>query len=560
MSIPSFLGHTLPSRSTVQRSRDLIFQGHCHLEHRDLTAVPGRGSATVDEREPHYLQSSTGDGYAISTSEVLQFPTGSTTPAPLLACYSSLVGHPSGEPYGAQVASSSSYAAKENRASYIDSDSPLVDPARVYWARQDHPSDYMTNRENTFPLSYTSPLLSYATEQSAGPQESAVPASEDLDKNFAGPTLDPGPVHSPRSRTSGQAIDSDAIWSRLSNPLPLSLQEPHPPDDFMVNNNLPPEQTQIEMAVPPQLLSGFIPPLTNEIYPSAPFPYSYPAPFRSNPTSYSTPDGYISSYHSFLTPNQNPSSSPPQEHLGHPLPVHPQYTRPVDLPGSHGFDAGNKTELHAPGTLDDHSVYVFNDHPSRTLDNSKVHLFRNHATHIPGGDAAGSGVDDYGSLDESRLSSGQVAGPRPQPSPPLNQPPLSSWKLHSRDRVSRAEGRRLSGPSRPTRRSATAKSRVMMTLPKARSISDRNVPNPCGWQVDEGRRCGMLISYGDCADHFAAVHDIEHITWNVKVTCRWCPPKRKKEVSRKNLLRHLREVHLRCARSDSRTIQTLCRH
>ncbi|KAI6095647.1 hypothetical protein F5141DRAFT_1157887 [Pisolithus sp. B1] len=525
MSILPSLGYTLPSRSTVQHSQDLTLQGGCHLEHRDLTAVPGYA-----------------DGYAVSNSEVLQFSTGSITPAPLLVRYSSLAGHLSGEP---RIASSLSYAAKENRASYIGS--PLVNHARVYWVMQSHPSDYITNRDTILPSSYTSPLPPYAIEQSPRyPQESGgVSTSGDLDNSFAGPTMGLGPIHSLRDCTSGQVIDSDASWLRLSNPFLPSLQEPQPSGDFTVNNILPPEQTQTEMTGPPQLPPRFTTPLTNEICPPAPFPYPYPAPPQPNSTSYSTSDGYTSSYHSFPTPNQHPFSWPPQEHLGNPLPVHPQYTRPVDLPGFHEFDAISKMELRASGTLDNH----------------KAHLFRNHATYIPGGDdTAGSGANDYGSFDERKHNSEQAAGPRQQPSLPLDQPPLSSFKLHSHGRASRIEGRSLSGPTRPTRRSATPRSRVVMTLPKARSMSDRNVPNPCGWQVDEGRKCGMPISYSNCANHFAAVHDIEDIARNVKVTCRWCSSKRQKEISRHNLLRHLREVHLCCPRSETRTIQTSCGH
>ncbi|KAI5992923.1 hypothetical protein EDD15DRAFT_956056 [Pisolithus albus] len=70
---------------------------------------------------------------------------------------------------------------------------------------------------------------------------------------------------------------------------------------------------------------------------------------------------------------------------------------------------------------------------------------------------------------------------------------------------------------------------------------------PCGWRDDEGNECGALVHPDDCKGHFATVHGIKKIKWNVKITCRWCPVE--KEVTRKFFLRHMREAHLGCSRT-----------
>ncbi|KAI5992926.1 hypothetical protein EDD15DRAFT_956238 [Pisolithus albus] len=70
---------------------------------------------------------------------------------------------------------------------------------------------------------------------------------------------------------------------------------------------------------------------------------------------------------------------------------------------------------------------------------------------------------------------------------------------------------------------------------------------PCGWRDDEGNECGALVHPDDCKGHFATVHGIKKIKWNVKITCRWCPAE--KEVTRKFFLRHVKEAHLGCSRA-----------
>ncbi|KAI6022218.1 hypothetical protein PISMIDRAFT_424487 [Pisolithus microcarpus 441] len=71
----------------------------------------------------------------------------------------------------------------------------------------------------------------------------------------------------------------------------------------------------------------------------------------------------------------------------------------------------------------------------------------------------------------------------------------------------------------------------------------------CGWRDDEGKECGMPIRPRDCNDHYATVHGIKRKARGFKITCRWCPPEKRKELSRHNFLRHMREVHLGCSRT-----------
>ncbi|KAI6117398.1 hypothetical protein EDD16DRAFT_1010412 [Pisolithus croceorrhizus] len=249
-------------------------------------------------------------------------------------------------------------------------------------------------------------------------------------------------------------------------------------------------------------------------------------------------------------PNQKSSCSP-QEHLGYLFPFNLHYVRPVGLPGFHGFDTGSKMELHASGTLDNHAAQALGDHPSHTLSDHKTHLFRSHATHIPDDYTTDGGVDDYGNFDENKFNSEQVVDPRPQLPPPPNPLPLSPHELQLGDPMSCIKGRSLSGTSYHGRRFVTTRPRTSKRRPKARSVCDRNTSYPCGWRDDKGRECGMPISYGDCTGHFAAAHGIRNIARSVKVVCRWCPSEPQREVVRKNFLRHVKEVHLCCPRSEN---------
>ncbi|KAI5997467.1 hypothetical protein EDD15DRAFT_2245898 [Pisolithus albus] len=251
-------------------------------------------------------------------------------------------------------------------------------------------------------------------------------------------------------------------------------------------------------------------------------------------------------------PNQNSSSWSLQEHLGYPLPVHPHYVTPVDLLGFHGIDTGSQMELHATlGTLDYNAAQVVHDHPSHTLSDYETHL-RSHATNVLDDYTTGGKLDGYGNLVESKFNSEQVVGLGPQSPPPANQLPPSPRKLLSHDRVSRVKGRSLFRTFHRTCCPATARSRPKATrLSKTRSVCCHNVTVPCGWRDDEGKKCGMLISYGDCSGHFSTAHGITNIAWDVKVICCWCPSEPQRVVTRKNILRHMKEVHLCCARSEN---------
>lgn len=340
----------------------------------------------------------------------------------------------------------------------------------------------------------------------------------------------------------------NAPWPGLSCPLPPPLPELCLSDD-PTNDDvlLPQEQIRTEVATPAQFLSSFTMQLIKQRHHLTPFPYTRPTPSQSNSTSYSTADNNISFHHSFLIPNQIPTSQFPQEH-GYPFSIHPHYTRSIDLPGIRGCRAGCKMELHTTGTIGDCTTHILSDYP---LPDCRARPFGDHATYILGDHTVGmtsGGVGSFENFNGSKCHSEQVVGARSWSSPPPNQP----LEFHSHDHLSLIEGGNLSGEFHHARRFATPQSLVPTRLPEAHSVFDRDVYNPCGWWDDNNRQCGVPISSRDCADHFAAVHDIKNIAWHVEVICRWCSSEAQKKVIRKNLLRHLREVHLHCRRSENR--------
>ncbi|KAI6095918.1 hypothetical protein F5141DRAFT_1155951 [Pisolithus sp. B1] len=384
---------------------------------------------------------------------------------------------------------------------------------------QGHGSGYVTNP-------------TYAIEQSGYPQKSGdVSTSGDLGNSFTGPTMYLGPIPSLHDCTSGEMIGSDVPWSRLSNALLPLRRELHPSGNFAIDNiPPPPEQTQTEV---------------EQMHPWTPFHYTYPIPSQSNSTCYSTSNGYIASYPSFPMLNQNSSSWFPQEHLGYPIPVHPHHTRPVDLPGFHGFDTGSKMVLHTSDILDDHVAQVLGDHPSHTLSDHKTQPSCNYATNIPGDHTTGGEVGDHENFDESRYNPEQVVSPRPQLPLPPNQLPLSPRGLRSHVRVSRIEDGSLSS------RFATARSRFPTRPPKAPPVRYHSASRPCGWRDDEGRECGVPVNCGNRTDHFAAAHGIKNKACHAKIICCWCPSEPQMAVKRKNFSRHMKEVHLGCPRFEN---------
>ncbi|KAI6022222.1 hypothetical protein PISMIDRAFT_689263 [Pisolithus microcarpus 441] len=172
-----------------------------------------------------------------------------------------------------------------------------------------------------------------------------------------------------------------------------------------------------------------------------------------------------------------------------------------------------------------------------------MHLFRSAATYISDYHTTGGRVDDCRHFDELKFNTEQIIGLGPQL-------PLSPRKLLSQDRASRIKGRRRSRTFHHTHRSATTRSRPTR-LPKAHSVCCHHVSKSCGWRDDEGKKCAKPISYDDCPGHFATAHGIRNKAWNVKVICRWCPSEPYKVVTRKNFLRHMKEVHFCFARSEN---------
>lgn len=73
--------------------------------------------------------------------------------------------------------------------------------------------------------------------------------------------------------------------------------------------------------------------------------------------------------------------------------------------------------------------------------------------------------------------------------------------------------------------------------------------HPCGWIKEDGTRCNTHITY-DCARHLATAHNIRQQGRRLKVLCCWCDLPR--YIRRSSMLRHVREVHLKCSRSSPR--------
>ncbi|KAI6018791.1 hypothetical protein EDC04DRAFT_2607691 [Pisolithus marmoratus] len=97
---------------------------------------------------------------------------------------------------------------------------------------------------------------------------------------------------------------------------------------------------------------------------------------------------------------------------------------------------------------------------------------------------------------------------------------------------------------------ANVESWTVMSPSAVRPLQDRNTQTRCGWQNEDGEPCCELVTYDNCAEHFAAVHGIKNMAGNAEVLCRWCALSAGKKITRKNILRHLREAHLRCSRSQ----------
>ncbi|KAI6137346.1 hypothetical protein F5141DRAFT_81662 [Pisolithus sp. B1] len=83
------------------------------------------------------------------------------------------------------------------------------------------------------------------------------------------------------------------------------------------------------------------------------------------------------------------------------------------------------------------------------------------------------------------------------------------------------------------------------------SFHDRNARTCCSWQNEDGGLCGAPVTYNNCAEHFPTDHAIKDLGANVEALCRRCPLDTEKKVSRKNILRHMREAHLHRPRSKN---------
>ncbi|KAI6002668.1 hypothetical protein F5J12DRAFT_209603 [Pisolithus orientalis] len=96
--------------------------------------------------------------------------------------------------------------------------------------------------------------------------------------------------------------------------------------------------------------------------------------------------------------------------------------------------------------------------------------------------------------------------------------------IRARRRTKMKRGPCASEPisTRRAGRSAKIQSRSRMRPSAVRPLSDRNVRTCCGWQNEDGRLCGEPVTYNNCAEHFAAVHEIKNMAADTEVLCRWC--------------------------------------
>lgn len=86
-----------------------------------------------------------------------------------------------------------------------------------------------------------------------------------------------------------------------------------------------------------------------------------------------------------------------------------------------------------------------------------------------------------------------------------------------------------------------------MKPPSAHQHLKRAVHHSCGWIKEGGTRCNTSITY-ECTRHLAIAHGIRHRKRHLKILCCWCSPP--KPIRRSSMLRHVREVHLECSRSN----------
>lgn len=74
-----------------------------------------------------------------------------------------------------------------------------------------------------------------------------------------------------------------------------------------------------------------------------------------------------------------------------------------------------------------------------------------------------------------------------------------------------------------------------------RDGKDRTFQFTCKGRCADGRPCNRRVSFDTCGDHLDQYHDISR---SKSISCPWCT----RSTSRKNLVRHYQEVHLRFPR------------
>ncbi|KAI5983313.1 hypothetical protein EDC04DRAFT_2838140 [Pisolithus marmoratus] len=393
----------------------------------------------------------------------------------------------------------------------------------------------------------------------------------------------PGPFD---DHTSGQVVGSFATGSKLASSLLHQRQDMHPSGGLTSDSvRLLPDQIRTGMAAP----AGFYGGVTSQPTQQTHLPTTY-----SDPPFYSTPNDSTLCYPSMQMGNEMPTSQFPQSLQG--------------------------PRFHTSGTVDHHTAHMLSNH---RLPTSSSHEAQGRATYNPDDLSTRNppgAVYEYGSFDQNKYNSAQVAGTDCQVSwsVPPNAVMSVPQELYISDYSGGESTRIATNPSAPTMHTPVThlfhdsttgmtpgfvdnraemdpafSQNIGLNLPSS-SLPDaaqppyelytsNHLPNtgggdltipsgfpaayhphkhahrnriPCGWVNPNGMRCNMFIGY-DCKEHFATVHGIKNISSKEKIPCHWCRLDTRQRGGRKGFLRHIREVHMKFRREKKRGSRTL---
>ncbi|KAF9235353.1 hypothetical protein BU15DRAFT_64938 [Melanogaster broomeanus] len=118
-----------------------------------------------------------------------------------------------------------------------------------------------------------------------------------------------------------------------------------------------------------------------------------------------------------------------------------------------------------------------------------------------------------------------------------------SLVLRGKRKVSRVSHKILATTRAPSTRKAFSCSAMLAGAP------EHLFEKICGWRGTDGSICGERVSRKTVPKHLV-VHGITRMSYDVSVTCRWCPDG-SAPMNRESIVRHFREVHLRLPRANT---------